>query len=506
MENNKQESVKLLNVLIRFKNAFFQMWALVLVLAVIGGAYYWYAAKRSFVPMYESKAIFTVDSSYDAEDIFGTGTYYDQFAAQQLASAFPHLISTDMMLDLVYQELDERYPNGFASAEAVADSNMLVLTVVGSNAQDAYDYLCAIMKYYPQIASVMVDNPQVKIVTSPEVAKEPYNSFDAKGAIAKGVILGGFLGLLVIFICSLLTRTVQTTEELKKAINIPILVALPKVTVKKRRSRTSNLINADSDPNMHESFRGLRMKVKKLLEEPGKKSVLVTSTLAGEGKTTIAINLALSLRHEGYKVLLVDADLRSQSVCLALNEKPSNVALMECLKDEKNSIFDAIRTSKTFKLDFISGRSTGTRHYALDTKRFKELLAQVGEKYDYIVIDTPPQDVVSDSAALSRCADCVLYVVKQDYVQKAQVINAVTAMHQKDIKISGCVFNGVPKFHRQYGYGYRYGYGYGYDYGYRKYSYSHRYGYGYSYRQETKEQEKEKAKSSRKSRRSSKHS
>ena len=110
MENNKQESVKLLNVLIRFKNAFFQMWALVLVLAVIGGAYYWYAAKRSFVPMYESKAIFTVDSSYDAEDIFGTGTYYDQFAAQQLASAFPHLISTDMMLDLVYQELDERTP------------------------------------------------------------------------------------------------------------------------------------------------------------------------------------------------------------------------------------------------------------------------------------------------------------------------------------------------------------------------------------------------------------
>lgn len=488
MENNNgQEPIKVLNLLIRYKNAFLQMWALTVVLGLVGGAYYWYSTKRSFVPMYESKAIFTVDSSYDAEDIFGTGTYYDQFAAQQLAAAFPHLISTDMMMDLVRQELDDQYPNGSASAIAVADSNMLVLTVTGSNPQDIYDYLCAIMKYYPQIAGVMVDNPQVKIVTSPQVATEPYNSFDAQSAILKGCFLGVFIGLLIILVCALLTRTVQTTEELKTAVNIPILVALPRVTVKRRRSRTNNLITADSDPNMNESFRGLRMKVKKLLAEENKKTVLVTSTLAGEGKTTVAINLAISLQHEGYKVLLLDADFRSQSVCWSLNEKATGNNLMDCMRDEKLSIFDCIRTSKTFKVNFVSGRSTDKRHYALDPQRLNKILAQLSEKYDYIVIDTPPQDVVSDSAALCRCADSVLYVVKQDYVQKSQVINAITALHQKDIKISGCIFNGVPRFHRQYGYGYRYGYGYGYDYGSRKYSYSHRYGYGYSYRKEAKE-------------------
>ena len=462
MENNGHEPIKILNILIRFKNAFLQMWALTVVLGIVAGTYYWYNAKRSFVPMYESKAIFTVDSSYDSEDIFGTGTYYDQFAAQQLASAFPYLITTDMMMDLVIQELGV-YPSGTANAFAVAESNMLVLTVSGSDPQAAYDYLCAIMK---------------------------------------GVFLGVVGGLLIILLCGLLTRTVQTTEELKNAINIPILVALPKVTVKKRRSRSTNLITADADANMNESFRGLRMKVKKLLEGSKQKTILVTSTLAGEGKTTVAINLAMALQQEGHKVLMLDADFRSQSVCFALNEKPIGNSLMDCMRSDGVNIFDCIRTSKSYRLEFISGRSTDKRHYALDAPKIRKILAQLSEVYDYIVIDTPPQDVVSDSTALSRCADSVLYVVKQDYVQKSQVINAITAMHQKGVKIDGCIFNGVPKFHRQYGYGYRYGYGYGYDYGYRKYSYSHRYGYGYSYsyRKDLKENEK----SSKSRRRSSK--
>lgn len=502
MENNGQEPIKIINLIIRFKNAFFQMWPLILVLSLVLGAYSWYTSKRAFVPMYESKAIFTVDSSYDAEDIFGTGTYYDQYAAQQLAAAFPHLISTDMMRDLVVQELDKGYINGYANAMAVADSNMLVLTVTGNNAQDVYDYLCAIMKYYPQIAGVMVDNPQVKIVTSPEVATEPYNSFSGSTSALSGAFLGVALGLLIILACALLTRTVQTTDELKAAVNIPILVALPKVTVKKRRSKAHTLLTADSDPNMTESFRGLRMKVKKLLEEPGKKTVLVTSTLAGEGKTTIAINLATSLTREGHNVLLLDADLRSQSVARALGEKVAASSLMDCIKEDGVSVFDCIRTSKEYKLDFISGRSTDKRHYALDTQMISKILKQLEDRYDYIVIDTPPQDVVSDSAPLCRCADCVLYVVKQDYVQKSQVINAITTMHQKDIKISGCIFNGVPKFHRQYGYGYRYGYGYGYDYGYRKYGYGHKYGYGYSYRKEAHER----TKSTRRSEKSKKSS
>lgn len=488
-ERKEQEPIKVLNLMIRFKNAFFQMWLLVLALAILFGGISWYRGKRAFVPMYEAKAIFTVDSGYTAEDIFGTGAYYDQYAAQQLAAAFPQLLSTDMMRDLVVQQLEKGYINGYAHASAVADSNMLVLTATGNNPRDIYDYLCAIIECYPQVAVFMVDNPQVKIVTAPELPTEPYNHFSDLGAIAKGAFLGAVAGLLFILLCALLTRTVQTTEELKTAVNIPILVALPKVVLKKRRSGANSLITADSDPNMTESIRGLRMKVKKLVKESEKKIILVTSTLAGEGKTTVSINLAASLVRDGQSVILVDADLHSQSVARALDEQTETNGLMDCMFDSSISILSCIRKNEAHELDFISGRSTEKRHYSLDLDAIQKMLDLLSERYDYIILDTPPNDVVSDAMALCRCADCVLYVVRQDHVQQSQVINSIATMFAKGIKISGCIFNGVPKFHRQYGYGYRYGYGYGYDYGYKKYRYSSKYHYGskyhYSYEQLT---------------------
>lgn len=480
MEHKSHEqSINLTTLMIRLKIALFRLWPIILSLSILLGLFWFARARRSYVPRYESKAIFTVDSGYTAEDIFITGAYYDQYAAQQLASAFPHFLNLDMMRDLVVQQLPKGYITGVASAQAVADSNMVVLTVQDTNPQDAYDYLCAIIDCFPQVAVYMVDNPQVKIMTSPSLPTEPCTTTPGIGSFAKGAALGMALGLALVFAYAMIRHTIQTPDELKSTINLPILIALPKVLQKKRRTGGNPLITADSDPNMAESLRGLRMKVKKKLSSSGGKTILITSTLAGEGKTTVAINLAYSLIQDGHKVVLLDADLRSQSVARTLGEDTAGDGLMECLKDEKLSILNCIRSTKN-GLDFISGRSTDKRHYAIDLAATKQLLDTLAQKYDYVVIDTPPSEIVSDSVPLCRCADCVLYVIRQNYTQKSQILNAISSLHQKDVAIAGVVFNGVPQFHRQYGYGYRSTYGYGYDYGYHKYNYS-RYGFSYGY-------------------------
>jgi capsular exopolysaccharide synthesis family protein len=490
MDMNKQtplasqqvvEPFHLLNLMIRFKNAFMQMWPLLVAVSILLGGLSWYRQKNAFVPLYQTKAIFTVDTGYTPEDIFGTGAYYDQYAARQLAASFPRVISTEMMRDRVVQELEKGYINGQASAYAVADSNMLVLTVTGNNPKDIYDYLCAIIKCYPQVAISMVEHPQIKIVTSPTIPTKPYNRFDGVAVAVKGAMLGAVFCMIFFMVCALLTRTIQTTEELKQAVNLPILIALPKVEVKKRRSGTSGLINAENDPNMMESMRGLRMKLKKMLRDTEKKVILVTSTLAGEGKTTIAVNVAAALGRDGHSVLLLDADLHSQSVARSLGEETDHNGLMECMKDDSVSVFSCIRHNEEQNLDFISGRSTDRRHYTLNINKINALLDELRTQYEYIVIDTPPNDVVSDAMALCRCATNILYVVRQDYVQRNQVINSMVSMHGKGINISGCIFNGVPRFQRQYGYGYRSGYGYGYDYGNRKYHYGMKYSYGNKY-------------------------
>lgn len=479
MEENKREPVDLLAILVRFKNAFLQLWPLVLVLTILCSGFFGYRAKRAFTPMYESKAIFTVESSYTGEDIFSTGAYYDQYAAGLLASAFPQILSTDMMNDLVIQRMPYGYINGYATAEAVSDSNMMVLKVQSTNPQDAYDYLCAIIECYPQVAVYMVDNPQVKILDAPRVPAGPYNSFSATGSLAKGAFIGALLGLVIVFICGVMTRTIQTADELKTTINLPILVALPRVVKKKRRSGNNTaMISYDGDPNMAESLRGLRTKVRKTLDAKGNKTILVTSTLAGEGKSTVAINLAQSLVRDGHKVLLLDADFRIQSIAKMLEEPVCRDGLMDCLDSSRRSIKDCVSLSERHGLYYVSSQKTDKRHYTIDQRAMRRILKELEQDFDYIVIDTPPCEVVSDTTTLCRCADCVLYIIRQDYAQKAQVLNAVTALHQKDVLIDGCVFNGVPQYHRQYGYGYRSAYGYGYDYGSRKTGYGSRYGVG----------------------------
>lgn len=479
MENNQQSNkIDLINLMIRFKNAFFQFWPVMVVLVVVFGLLSTYKAKREFVPMYQSKAIFTVDSGYTAEDIFGTGSaYYDQYAAQQMADIFPQMLNMAVMTDLVAEELDSPYPNGHAYAESVTDSNMLVLTVESDDPQDAYDYLKAIFACYPKVAVYMVDNPYMVEVESPTVPTAPCNSFSPVEAAMKGVLIGLAVSIVIMLAMTLSSRTIQTADELKSVINLPILVALPRVTLKKRRKGAAQVISADSNGNMSESLRGLRMKVKKHLEDAGKKTILVTSTLAGEGKTTVAVNLAQSLVKDGHKVIILDADFRHQSVAKFLGEPGEGTSLLDCLKDSKHTVSGCIRSTNT-GLCFVSGSSTDKRQYTIEYRAMRQILEELSKEFDYIVLDTPPSEVVSDATALCRYAECVIYVVRQDFAKRGQVINAVTALHQKDVNITGCVFNGVPQFHRHYGYGYRSTYGYGYDYGYRKYSYGNKYGYG----------------------------
>ena len=483
-QKHQDATINLATLMIRLKIAFFRLWPIVVSLSVLLGLVWFARARKAYVPMYESKAIFTVDSGYTAEDIFVTGAYYDHYAAQQLASAFPHFLSLDMMNDLVVQQLPKGYITGTAAAQAVADSNMVVLTVHDRDPQAAYDYLCAIIDCFPQVAVYMVDNPQVKIMTSPNLPTESYTAAPGVGSFAKGAAIGLALSMAMLLLYALMRHTIQTADELKTTVNLPILIALPKVTQKKRRIGGSPLITADSDPNMAESLRGLRMKVKKNLSANGGKTILITSTLAGEGKTTVAVNLAYSLVHEGHKVILLDADLRSQSVARTMGEKATGSGMMDCLRDSKLSIMDCIRTTQN-GLDYISGRSTDKRHYTIGLEPTRKLLEVLKQHYDYVVVDTPPSEIVSDAAPLCRCADCVLYVIRQNYTHKSQIINAITSLHHKDVKITGIVFNGVPQFHRQYGYGYSSTYGYGYDYGYHKYNYS-RYGFAYGYSKDGK--------------------
>ena len=156
-----------------------RFWLLVLVFAVLCGAYKYVRLRRSFTPMYRSEAIFSVSvgSSTTTSDLYSNGYYYDNAAAKQAVSTFPYLLPSDVMRDLLLEELDASYINGSISASTISGTNFMVLTVTSTDAQDACDIARAVMEVYPQIGRKVIGDIQLVVSQEPSVAPEPYNSF-----------------------------------------------------------------------------------------------------------------------------------------------------------------------------------------------------------------------------------------------------------------------------------------------------------------------------------------
>jgi predicted dehydrogenase len=178
-----------------------------------------------------------------------------------------------------------------------------------------------------------VDNPRVDVLEQIRVPTQPVNSFSWRDAILEGAGTGLALGLGLVALAAALTRNITSIRQLKAAANVPVAATFPQLTAKKRRKQTQTMLTSEVDAGFAEALRGLGLKVRKELTEKQDKVIVVTSTISGEGKTTTAANLAMALSEDGSRVVLVDADLRNQS--LGRIYGGTGNGLMDCLKNEK---------------------------------------------------------------------------------------------------------------------------------------------------------------------------
>lgn len=469
MEHTKElERIDLSRHLERFFRAL--RWTLlpILMISILYGSRQYYRSYQSYTPYYQTSALLTVQLGNKENDIFNEETYYDTAAVNDVVETMPLLLNTDFMRDLIMEELGTTYIPGNISVAAITDTSFFELRVSGGDPQQIYDVLNAVLAAYPKAAVYLTDNTHLVVVDAAQIPTEPANSRTtiSMGTLARSVAKVVAMGIAVTLILSLLKQTVGSEKELKEMVSIPLLAALPRIRVKARRKNTEILIRADEDPSMEEAVRGLRAKVRKSLDDRGGKVVLLTSTIPGEGKTTTAVNLALALVQEGHKTILVDADLRNQTVGRLLGGKQGHKGLADALKKKDAAPLDlCIRQMEGTELAYISGESTSKRHYRIDHEALKRMMETLEERYDYVVVDTPPCSVVSDTAMLSGFADGVVYVVRQDYANKSQIMDAVQSLHSQEVSLIGCILNGAPRSRRGYGYGYGYGYGKKYGYG-----------------------------------------
>lgn len=250
--------------------------------------------------------------------------------------------------------------------------------------------------------------------------------------------------------------------------------------------RINTLLTDETDFLVKEAYKSARTNIRFALGSDKKcKTIIVTSSSPHEGKTTTTLNLAIAFAQTDVKVLVIDADLRKPRISRHLSfEKENGLSDLLCgLID----IDEAIKHSEKQNIDCItSGQIPPNPAELLTSTDMETLLEKLGERYDYIFIDTPPVTVVTEAAAMSKLANGVILVVRQNNTIFESVDRARESIGMANGKILGYILNDVSGSTYGYGsygkYGYRRPKRYSYSYSYGNYGYNYdNYGYGYSY-------------------------
>jgi len=303
----------------------------------------------------------------------------------------------------------------------------------------------------------------------------------------RNVLLGGFLGLLLgvglAFFLDYMDTTIQGPDDVERVAQLAALGFVPHLDPGRRRTEPVlpvELITHERPKSAFaENIRYLRTSVLYSLPGRSPKTLLVTSSLPGEGKTTVAINLAIAFAQRGQRVLLVDADLKRPAVHKFF-EVDRNKGLTEILTGKLNG--ECISASHIPNLFLLpSGSKAPNPVDLLDSDVMRDLLASLADTYDHIIIDSAPMIDMADTSVLVPYVDGVMLVVRPGKTPRAALRRIKEKLTGLQGRVLGVVLNNPRKRPggRPYGYGYGYGYGYadGYGYGYAG-SYGHEHPYG----------------------------
>jgi capsular exopolysaccharide synthesis family protein len=291
-------------------------------------------------------------------------------------------------------------------------------------------------------------------IANTQVIEDPIEALDPikpnrKLIVAVGLILGLILGILYTAIKALMDTKIRDASTVTELTDAPLYGILPMKSNKRF---------------FDEALRSIRTNLQFVLpREKQCTTMLLSSTVAGEGKTTVVTGLADIIAQTGKKVLVIDLDLRKPRLYQELN-KSNKLGMTHYLvgdMDFKNFI-QPVNNNLDF---FAAGAVPPNPSELLMSEKMKSLIHELMKMYDYILFDTAPIGSVIDANMLLQYSDIVLLIVKANSAEKVYLENFNRLRKEKHIKSSGIILNQV-KLQKNDGYGYGYGYGYGHDYDY----------------------------------------
>jgi capsular exopolysaccharide synthesis family protein len=259
---------------------------------------------------------------------------------------------------------------------------------------------------------------------------------------------GAAFAIGLTFFFEYVDNRVKSPDEVKQHLGLPVLGLVPAVFDK---SLENPLINDGVPSNFAESFRAVRTNVLFSSAEEGGRSIVITSTGPGEGKTIVAANLAIALAQAGQRVLLIDADMRRPRVHSVFN-KPQSPGLSNVLVGNAKTS-ESMRQSSVAGLWVLpAGVIPPDPAELLGSKRFKDFMTSLAVYFDWVVVDTPPVMAVTDASVVSHLVNGVVFVVGAEMTSRHVAQRALEQLEHSRAKFIGAVLNRVDLQHNAYYY------------------------------------------------------
>jgi len=286
------------------------------------------------------------------------------------------------------------------------------------------------------------------------------------------LVLGVGVPVGIIYLLELTKFKIEGRSDVEKLTSVPIIGDIPLTDEK----QGAIAVFENQNNLMSETFRNIRTNLQFMLEND-KKVILVTSTVSGEGKSFISANLAISLSLLGKKVVIVGLDIRKPGLNKVFNIPRKEVGITQYLANPEKNLMDLVQLSDVSKNLYIlpGGTVPPNPTELLARDGLDKAIETLKKNFDYVILDTAPVGMVTDTLLIGRVADLSVYVCRADYTHKNEY-TLINELAENNKLPSLCtVINGLDLKRRKYGYYYGYG-KYGKFYGYGK-----RYGYGYGY-------------------------
>lgn len=450
-------------------------WLIIVVVAVMVGVGTYIVKDVAYTPVYKTNTVFVVTTKGSS-----TTVYSNLSSTSNLATLFTELLNSSIMRKTVMHEMGVSSLDANISTSVIPNTNLITMTVSSSNPRTAFLTAQALIDTHESLTYTIVDGILLEVLQHPTVPVYPTNPSNTASQMKRMALLAALATAAALAVLSGLRDSVRSANEAQKKLDCEYLGQLPHekkyktLSAQLARKKTSILIdNPVTSFQYIESIRKLRRRVEQQMDD--RQVLMVTSLLENEGKSTVAVNLALSLAKKHNRILLIDCDLRKPACHNILEHKQFVSGIKEVLLGKAN-LSDAVLQHQKSRLYLLLARK-GDQNVGdlISSERMRVLLDWARKNFDYIVLDLPPMAAAADAEAMTALADAALMVVRQNEAVAPALNKALPALEGRKAKLLGCTLNNVYSSRLSSGGGYGYGYGYG---RYHKYNYYKNYGSG----------------------------